>query len=182
MKKFLFVFSIIFVPFCSIAQYISLENLNRELDSKSQKLIGQPFIDGKDRNAMLSSLNDKLKGKVILVNFWFATCQPCIKEFNALNKLNDKLRGNKNFELFAFTFETPETIEKVKQKYHLNYTIISIPEEECRKLLRVGGYPTNVILDKSGIIRFWKSSGEATEKERNVFITDSLYSKIIQEL
>jgi peroxiredoxin len=117
-----------------------------------QKLIGKEM----DHFSVLSDegrsyTNDSLKGKVTLVNFWFEACAPCVAEFEELNKLNGRIK-NRKFQLLSFTFETPDAIKRIKEKYKLEFEVISISEKECRRLNFNYGFPFNIIVDESSKI------------------------------
>lgn len=74
-----------------------------ELEKKQKSLTGQMFPPFKVQLNGKTFSNSRLANKVSLVNFWFAGCKPCLLEFNALNKLNEKLGGNENFQIISFT-------------------------------------------------------------------------------
>ena len=103
--------------------------------------------------------NDSLKGKITLVNFWFTECPGCIGEFEILNHVYDSLRSYPDFRLLAFTFDPPDVIIKTKSKYHLRYELISVSQEECYNLNFNYGFPTNLVIDKSAIIRCIQTGG-----------------------
>jgi thiol-disulfide isomerase/thioredoxin len=120
----------------------------------------------------------ELNGKVIFVNFWFASCAPCIAEFRALNELYMRLKGNKNFEFISFTFEDAATIKKIRSEYGLLYNIITISDEDCRILNLSNGYPTNILLNKNNIINNLYLGGLGTESESKIFMIQKILPEI----
>src|SRR6185437_10738112 len=64
-------------------------------DKNNQPIVGAPLPDFsfKDINGNAISLQ-KLKGKPIVINFWFTACVPCIEEMPALNELKDKFKNS----------------------------------------------------------------------------------------
>ncbi len=62
---------------------------------------------------------DSLKNKIGFISFWFASCMPCIAEFDALNGLYKKYRNNNNFLFLSFTYEEPAVAKDIAAKYHL---------------------------------------------------------------
>lgn len=140
--------------------------------------LGMPFPDFR-----AISLNGKtysqelLKGKVTFINFWFEHCQPCIAEFQVLNNLYNKYKDNKDFEFISFTFEKPENAQRAAKKYRLEYPIICISPDSCRKLInnKYSGFPTNLITDREVKIQFFIIGGfsdpEVAKKgEKSIFI------------
>ena len=47
--------------------------------------------------------NDSIKGKVLVIDFWFMHCAGCVKELDELNKLHDKLKERKDIEKVILT-------------------------------------------------------------------------------
>jgi thiol-disulfide isomerase/thioredoxin len=54
---------------------------------------------------------DELKGKVIVINFWFVECKPCVMEMPELNKLVEKHK-NKEVVFLGFANNDKPKIEK----------------------------------------------------------------------
>jgi|GEM_PF-2566991 len=150
--------------------------------AQSQKWIGKPFpsFTLQQETDVLSS--EKLIGKVLFINFWFAACPPCIAEFEALSQMYDKLKDKAGFQFISFTFESPEVIEKVKKKYGLRFPIYSISQQECERLNPGGGYPTNIIVGKNGVIKQVQTGGETDEKAAKNFFDNVFNVKILEEL
>lgn len=130
------------------------------------KWIGKPFP-----NFNLSTLKGNsikpsdLNGKVVVINFWFTGCQPCIAEMPKLNELVSNFEGQPVVFL-AFTFNDKEAIEKFILKRDFKYA--QLPNaRDLIKELTVDTYPTHMILDKSGII-----------KEIEIGATEDIYNKL----
>jgi thiol-disulfide isomerase/thioredoxin len=65
-----------------------------------------------------------VKNKVLFLNFWFTNCLPCIAEFNTLNNLYNQYKTDSSFKLISLTFESPEEIQRMREKYSLLFDII----------------------------------------------------------
>lgn len=122
--------------------------------------------------------NERLKGKVVFVNFWFASCPPCRVEFEALNNLYEKFQGNDSFVFLSVTYEKPGEIERMRKENNLRFPIVSVSQEECRRLNLNNGYPTNIIIDKSGVIRNIHTGGHSSSDESNHFFVQNIYPVI----
>jgi peroxiredoxin len=106
---------------------------------------------------------NKLKGKVVVINFWFIDCHPCIAELPALNKLVKEYEGE-NIEFLAMTWETPKRIrEDFLSKHKLDFTVIPVDRNEIDKII-ASGYPTTFIIDREGIIKKAWNGGRTDEK------------------
>lgn len=113
------------------------------------------------------------------MNFLFAACKPCLLECNALNQLNKRLDSTK-FQLISITYETHETILRIKNEHDINFTMLSVSKNEFRKLFQISGCPVNAIEDKSGIVRYWKSGGELSQDLANDFIHKEIYPRMLK--
>ena len=112
------------------------------------------FID-RDGNVIKT---DNTKGKVVVFNFWFASCPPCIAEIPELNEVYEKYKNNDNIVFAAITFEKEEKIVKFQNKYNLKYPIVGQEGSFSQKITR-GAYPTNVIIKRDGSIQEYISGG-----------------------
>lgn len=106
---------------------------------------------------------NRLKGKIVVINFWFIDCHPCIAELPALNKLVEEYKG-KDIEFLAMTWETPKRIrEDFFSKHKLDFTVIPVDRIEIDKII-ASGYPTTFIIDRKGIIKTAWNGGSTDEK------------------
>lgn len=150
------------------------------LQAKTREAIGKPFPTFVAANEQGTINNDSLKGKVVLINFWFEGCHPCLAEFGALNELAEKLKGNNDFEFISFTWDNAETIQRVKQDYNLQFKVFY--SKECSRLNLQFGYPTSIVLDRQGIIKYLVCGGSLDKEKAREFVMTTLLSKIQQEL
>jgi peroxiredoxin len=98
-----------------------------------------------------------LRGKVIVLNFWFTACVPCIAEMPALNKLVKEYK-NKDVMFFGITYDNLKTIKtKFLPKYKFDFNIVS--DSKSITEMFSAGYPTTYIIDKNGIIKEAWGSG-----------------------
>lgn len=44
----------------------------------------------------------ELSGKIVVMNFWYSKCLPCIKEIPELNKIVAEYKDNKNIVFLGF--------------------------------------------------------------------------------
>jgi thiol-disulfide isomerase/thioredoxin len=175
----LLLFLVIFQVSISSFGQAPLINADSLLEVKTKQAIGKPFPSFVASNAQGTINNDSLKGKIVLVNFWFEGCHPCLAEFGALNELAQKLKGHKDFEFISFTWDNQETIKRVKDKYQLQFKVY-YSKESSRLNLRMG-YPT-MILDRQGNIRYLVSGGSTDPNEARDFVMKTLLPKVQQEL
>ena len=108
--------------------------------------------------------NASLRGKVVLVDFWGTWCPPCRESVPALRNLNKKYAG-KAFQLVSVSSDDDEDVWKtfIKAERMDWSQYIDLPGEVLHAF-KVDSFPTFVVLDKDGVIRF-RQSGEGPETE-----------------
>lgn len=149
--------------------------------SSPWELIGQENIGIKYRGFNHKEVKRKINGtkqlkkKVIFLNFWFAACEPCLAEFNALNDLYKKYKKNKDFRFFSFTFESEEAIRVIIKKYNILFPIVTVNMKECYALNFKSGFPTNIVINKSGKVAYFFSGG-VREPDK----ADKMFEEIIK--
>jgi peroxiredoxin len=112
-----------------------------------KKLAGFSFqdINGKKLDS------NGVKGKMVVMNFWFTGCKPCIAEMPELNKLVNDYK-EKNTVFIAVSFDNKETIQKFITKRPFNYNLVTDQQSYIDKL-NATGYPVHIITDTDGIVR-----------------------------
>jgi len=116
-----------------------------------------PYFEFTDSNGAIISSENTL-GKVVVLNFWFTTCPPCIKELPDLNEIYNKYKNRRDVVFAAITFEPQEKVEKFLKKFTLNYPIVSQEGGFSQQMSR-GAYPTNIIIGRDGKVSEYISGG-----------------------
>jgi peroxiredoxin len=100
----------------------------------------------------------QLRGKIVVLNFWFTSCPPCVAEMPELNKIVQQYKG-KDVVFLALSYNNGEQINTFLKKHDFNYTIL--PNSEAVDIsYKVNSWPTSIVIDKKGIIRFAQVSGQ----------------------
>lgn len=122
------------------------------------------------------SVND-LKGKIILIDFWFANCKPCIKEMAYFSELFKKYPNK--FSIISFSADSKEKTLKILNSNDKKWSFLdannpnwyfcnrdSKNEKSLINLLNVTYYPTYYLLDENGMLISKPKSGiYAIEKQ-----------------
>ena len=124
-----------------------IENINQDLVLST----GKTFPD-----FQLDSVNSLFpiikKNKFTLVDFWFSSCLPCIKQFPSY-KITYDLNMRKGFEIIAISVDEKEADwQKIIQHYDLNWLQYLDSKAIITKKLKISGFPTNYLLDNDGKI------------------------------
>ncbi|MBE5317645.1 TlpA family protein disulfide reductase [Pedobacter sp. MR2016-19] len=95
--------------------------------------------------------NADLKNQVVVINFWFEKCPPCITEMPELNNLVSKY-GKKGVRFIGITHDAPASARRFQKRNGYKYEIVSLSKDEIRKLNINHGFPSNVLVGKDGKI------------------------------
>jgi len=106
-----------------------------------------------------------LKGKIVVLNFWFIECAPCIAELPALNMLVETYKGE-DVVFIAFARNDSESLNDFRREYDFKYKIVSSVYSPEKKYCMLGGWPTNIVIDKNGIVRKIFTGGYTDERAK----------------
>ncbi|MGN8071203.1 TlpA family protein disulfide reductase [Mucilaginibacter sp. 22184] len=105
-----------------------------------------------DMNGKKVKLKD-LRGKVVMLNFWFIGCPPCRAEIPELNKLVELYKDNPNVVFLAVALDQRWDIRTFMKTNPFNFEIID-DGRSIADIYKIHLYPTSVILDKEGKVAF----------------------------
>jgi cytochrome c biogenesis protein CcmG/thiol:disulfide interchange protein DsbE len=100
----------------------------------------------------------KLRGKVVLVNFWATWCPPCRREIPDLSRLHTKYK-DRDFMVLGISLDEidPDQIRKFAKNYKISYPVLHGPRSELGEIAKSYGgiqaIPTSFLIDKQGNIR-----------------------------
>ena len=69
-------------------------------------------------------------------------------------------------------------VKRVKEKYQLDFEVFFADARECQRLNFGCGFPTNIILDKNGVLKYHSMGGSLVKEEARQYIMTTLLSKI----
>ncbi len=157
-------------------------SLDSFMEAQNRATIGKDFPMFDFDNGERKLNNDSLKGKVVLINFWFEGCHPCMMEMRSLNNLFQSLKDNPEFEFVSITYDKNIAIERVRKNFDLKFDVISIDQNECTRLNQGRGYPTNIILSRKGRIIYFSSGGFTDREKAEEYVQKELGMHIKSEL
>lgn len=104
-----------------------------------------------------------LQGKVIVLNFWFIHCLPCLKEIPLLNELTEQYDADE-VVFIGLARDNNKSLEAFFKRFMLfEYKII--PESHLiADEYKVVGWPQSMVIDKQGkVYKVWAGAGESPQ-------------------
>jgi cytochrome c biogenesis protein CcmG/thiol:disulfide interchange protein DsbE len=118
-----------------------------------------PIVDQPAPSLVLTQLNgevldlSKLRGKVVLVNYWATWCAPCKREMPVLNSFYQRHRGD-GLEVIGISADRPQDFAKMRKiSGSLAYPTATMGEITDNGFGPPEGFPLTYVVDRNGIIR-----------------------------
>jgi len=100
-------------------------------------------------NGSIKSFSD-FEGSMLVINFWYINCGPCIAEMPYLNKLVEKYKDD-NIKFLALSFDSKEDIKQFISEVDFKYEQGKIERAFSYEFTPVA--PGHFIIDESGIVK-----------------------------
>jgi thiol-disulfide isomerase/thioredoxin len=102
--------------------------------------------------------SEKLKNKVLILDFWATWCGPCKEEFPELEKIYLKYKNDTNVVFLLVAAETERDPTSKIQKF-VNSSKYKLPfaidlNRNLEKKCNIWSLPTLLMIDKKGIVRY----------------------------
>ena len=124
-----------------------------------------------------NSIFSDYKKKVMVLDFWFTTCAPCLYTMPHLNDLAETYK-NDNIVFVAITFEDQNTVEEFLQKKKLSAMVGIDTSYTQINNFQVGSYPHTFLIDADGILRWDGYPMHLTETMIEVVLDKKIYSTV----
>ncbi|GAB6988643.1 TlpA disulfide reductase family protein [Paenibacillus pini] len=115
-------------------------------------LLAPPFtatgLDGKEYHV------GGTQDKAIMINYWASWCYPCQQEAPELHKLAEKYKDSLNiYGVNVTKFDNKKNAQEFIKTYEVNFPVMLDPKASLYDLYRGAVFPTNVLIDKDGVIQ-----------------------------
>jgi len=131
-----------------------------ELDFvKNLKGCAAPYFEGKTLTGDDIYLTD-LKGKVVVLNFWFTTCPPCLKEIPELNKLVTQFNSDEVI-FIGLARDTNQQLDAFFKRFG-PFQFQIIPESYAiATTYKVVAWPQSMVIDANGkVFKVWAGADQ----------------------
>lgn len=119
-------------------------------------------------------------GKILVFDFFATWCSPCIAELPELERLRADLRSNRDIELVLVGTnkggDTPEQVRAFAQRRHISLPVAFDPEQRTMHALGLTGFPTLVVIDRTGHVRLTHTGYNSSETTFRHDLTQLLQS------
>lgn len=95
----------------------------------------------------------QLSGKTVVINFWAIGCKGCVVELPELNKVADSLSSDTSIVFLSFLLDGGPQAEEFLKKHPIAYHVV-INSYPLMLTYRVNCFPTHMIIDRYGVIRY----------------------------
>lgn len=99
---------------------------------------------------------NKLRGSVVLLNFWATWCPPCKREIPSMERLFQKFKNDKFTVVAINQMEDIDTVFSFAGQLTLDptFTVLFDKDSKISRRYKVNGLPTTYLIDKKGFIRY----------------------------
>jgi peroxiredoxin len=107
------------------------------------------LVDLSGNQVALSSLH----GKVVILNFWYAACEPCRLEMPALERYYQTHKSEGLVVLGANIVDDAQTTQDFSKTLGVSYPVFRDPGQRAYDTYQVNKTPSSFIIDRDGVIR-----------------------------
>lgn len=138
-----------------------------------------PAFDVEQPDGTHITRDSLLAGKDVAAIVLYASwCEPCEKEFPEMDTVYRKYQDRMGMVGIDVDFlDSMESVKKYQDSHDLSFPLAFGTDNETLDFVKTTTYPTTLLVDREGIIRFWRvgsiPSAEVFEKLVSFFLDDN---------
>jgi len=135
-------------------QHVEVDFQDAEL-AKAQAVLAADDADVRKADFTLSDMKgntvtlSRLRGKIVLVNFWATWCVPCLAEMHDLDAIQ-KRYGSQQVAVVSLTSDERQKIETLLEREHYQQQILLDSDGTIYKKFHVSEIPHLFVFDRNG--------------------------------
>lgn len=95
----------------------------------------------------------ELRGKIVVLNFWFIGCPPCRQEIPALNQLVHQNAQRPDVLFLAVALDPAAAVQAFVQQHSYAYALVADGRAVAARY-GITSFPTNLVVDRQGNVVF----------------------------
>lgn len=110
----------------------------------------------------------KLRGKVVVLDFWASWCMPCIASFPGMQKAVEKYENDSSVVFLFVNLDGKEAKDKSRKNIEekgYGFNVLLDSKNQTGPAYSIHGIPVKFVIDQEGVIRFRKGSFEPNTKD-----------------
>src|ERR1700685_2228701 len=148
-------------PYVELATLVRYEHVDASVDKDNGQFraaMAQLEVDDRKRELPEFTLKDlsgktwtfsRLRGRVVLVNFWATWCPPCRKEMPDLETLYQRF-GPKGFVVLGISDEEIAKVDPFIREHKVSFPVLLDPGRKVNEMFVVEGIPKSFVYDREG--------------------------------
>ena len=156
-------------PDATIIKYLDDGTKEFRLQKIPQEGMSAPDFRVRTLDGKSVSLTE-LRGKVVVLSFWFIGCPACRNMEPKLNEFKARFRES-DVVFLAMSTDSKDALERYLKKERFDY--VQVPDASATmKNFAFRGFPKNIVIDKQGKIVYWRTTVKAWDKFESVVRTE----------
>jgi len=157
-------------PDATIIKFLEDGTKEFRLQKVAQEGMSAPPVSVRTIDGRSIALAD-LRGKVVVLNFWFIGCAVCRAMKPQLNEFKKRFAGNDDIVFLSMTEDPKSDVEKVLKKEPFDY-LNAADARVAMSQFSFRGFPKNIVIDRQGKIVYWRSTIKAWDKFESMIRTE----------
>ncbi len=108
------------------------------------------LLDASGNRVKLSSL----RGKVVVLNFWYATCEPCRREMPAFERAYEQNQKAGLVVVGVDVADDAQTMSTFASSIGITYPVFRDDQGHAMSAYQLRDTPSSFLIDRAGVIRY----------------------------